>query len=133
MTIPLQGGTVREFAPNQDNAVALAIDANNVYWTTWGYQTSKVLKQAKSASSPTVLASDLTYAISIAVDETSIYVATGSPKLEEGNIIKMPLNGGPQTVLATGQGTPRSLVVDATSVYWLKEYPKGAVMRLTPK
>jgi hypothetical protein len=73
------------------------------------------------------------YAVPFAVDETDLYAVaagcacnnnqnngnqTSGGVLPAGNVVKIPLGGGPSTVLAAFSGQVGGIGVDATAVYW---------------
>jgi hypothetical protein len=98
-----------------ENASQLAIDATNVYWTS--FQNGVVRKIAIAGGSAQTLASGQARPAGIAVDSTSVYW-TDFPTTDIGSVMKVPLAGGTPVVLASNQYIPYAIAVDATNVYW---------------
>ncbi len=110
-------------ATGEQGAQALAVDAKNVYWIKTADISAEppgpppdgqVLQCGKcGCQHPIVLASAEpigTGQAGIAVDATSVYWTNG-------DVMKVPIGGGPATTLAVAK-TQGPLSVDATSVYW---------------
>jgi hypothetical protein len=109
-----------------DNAYAIAVDANNIYFTTAGAGT--IVQLPKSGGTPTPIATGLAPASGggtecIAVDATTVYATVASLN---GAIVSVPIGGGPVTKLANGSfNTP--LAMDATTLY---VSPYGSIGKL---
>lgn len=69
------------------------------------------------------LASGQSQISGLAVDSTSVYWTAG---LQDGSVMKAPLDGGAQTTLAAGIFAPGSIAVDTTSIYWTYVRPAAA-------
>ncbi len=128
MKLPLSGGTIPmplvsyQVTPC---AIAIAVDATNVYWTG---SSGTVMKVPVNGGTPATLASSQDQPEAIAVDGTSVYWTNGvSPN---GAVMKMPLNGGTPTTLAASQNDPAAIAVDSTSVYWTTSLG-GTVMKVS--
>ena len=76
-------------------------------------------------NSSCVLASNLGQISSIAVDSTTIYVASNG----NNAIYGVPIAGGAVATLASSQSGPNSIAVDGTNVYWTNQF-NGTVMRV---
>ena len=128
MKLPLGGGTIpTPLASYQVTpcAIAIAVDATNVYWTG---SSGTVMKVPVNGGTPATLASSQDQPEAIAVDGTSVYWTNGvSPN---GAVMKMPLNGGTPTTLAASQNDPAAIAVDSTSVYWTTSLG-GTVMKVS--
>jgi hypothetical protein len=88
-------------------AGAIAVDANNVYWTEATYPGGSVMKQAKSGGAAVTLASSTTVSTSgIAVDSTNVYWGEVGNGPDSGSIVSLPVsaNGGTPNVLTTASG-----------------------------
>jgi sugar lactone lactonase YvrE len=140
--VSLCGGTPITVA--RANAMALAIDATNVYWTDSPIGADLTVYAAgKTGGTPRALAT-LSYAppypargaSGIAVDSSAVYVlglgdtaATCSGSIthcQPGYVIRVPLDGAAPTTLATLDTQPSAIAVDATGVYWVTMSPAGA-------
>ncbi len=76
-----------------------------------------------SACQPVVLALGQNTPQGIAVDASNVYWTT-----QDGNVLKVPIDGGNPTPLASGQMNPFGITVDATRVYWANKVAGGQVM-----
>jgi hypothetical protein len=135
--INLPGGSTFAFASGTSGVMAIATDANNVYWID-----SEGVKQAgissfgagpiislategvdyQSGLSPAVPA------LGIALDSTSVYWTTGTGD----TVLRAPIAGdggvgGPITVATGVGGTASSLAVYGGYVYWLDLGPASEV------
>ena len=109
-------------ASGQNNAVALAVGPDAVYWVEWGDDSGKadgaVMKVPLDGGTPIVLASDRPTPSSIAVDATSVYwtdQAANYGGKAGGMVEKLPLAGGTAVTLASGQQNPGSIAVYGTA------------------
>jgi hypothetical protein len=64
----------------------------------------------------------------IVVDATSVYWTADDGSVNEGSVMKVPIDGGTPTTLASGQSSPWGVAVDATRVYWFNR--GGSVMKV---
>jgi sugar lactone lactonase YvrE len=131
MSVPEHGGTPQAIATNQDYPWAIAVDDNNVYWTTYDGSAAQpngaasasgaLWKAPLTGGAPVMLDSALSGPWGIAVDGTNIYFSTYT-----GNRIKsVPIastGAGPETVVAVipagPGGAPLGIAVDDTNVYY---------------
>ena len=109
---PLGGGEAATLVLGEPDAWQLAVDRDNIYWVTLA---GDVRKAPLAGGSAVTLASGASVS-GIAVDGDSLYWATGS-QTPSGNIMRLPLGGGPPSVLATVPGGPEALTIDADNVY----------------
>jgi len=65
---------------------------------------------------------------SLSVDSQYAYVA---PADEGGNVMRVPLDGGPATLLASSP-SPNSLTIDGANVYWTDDDPDGGSVLSIP-
>jgi sugar lactone lactonase YvrE len=105
-------------ASGQAGAVAIAVDASNVYWVT----PSTVMKVPIEGGTPTTLANGQTAAQAIAVSANDVYWVTN---YDGGAVMKVPIAGGTPITFAGGvyeDGAesyfPNDVVLDASNVYW---------------
>jgi hypothetical protein len=115
-------------ATGQIHAWAIAVDATNLYWSTWEMDPASpgaVMKMPLAGGNPVVIASGQLGVGNIAVDATDVYWTTYG----QGTVMKAPVAGGNPTAIATGQSGPRGIAVDATNVYWAN-YGSGQVMKM---
>lgn len=111
MKVPIAGGAPTVIASNQANPHGIAVDANNVYWTT----TNTVSKIPLGGGMPTDIASNQSTWGGIALDANNVYWTTGTSS--SGRVMKASLRGGKPVELASAE-TPQDILVDGTSVYW---------------
>jgi hypothetical protein len=98
----------------------IAVDANNIYWTSLGNQTSDGrLKQVSLNNNdvgvPITLASGLETPFGLVVDATNVYWAD---KSQFGGIYKIPIGGGTTMPLAQRQPYASGIALDGTTLYW---------------
>jgi hypothetical protein len=103
-------------ASGQNGPWMLALDANNIYWTT--YAGGQVRSCAKNGcnNTPATLASGQQGPYGIAVDGTNVYWANFSAN----TVQKCAVGGcgGNPTTLASSQTGAIGVAVDANAVYW---------------
>ena len=115
-------------ATNLDSVMAIALDAESVYWTS----TTSVVKVAKTGGQPvTVVAGQSGGPSSLTLDGTNLYWINRF----SGAIMQAPKSGSPVLQLAADQpSADNGIAVDATSVYWTTnptvDYPSGSVMKV---
>ena len=104
----------------QPRPVGVAVDATNVYWTTYGDGTTGAVSKGILAGgvSPTVVASSLQYVGGIAVAGGQIIWAEGGATDGSGKISKSPTGSVSLGTIATGENYPISVISDGTNVYW---------------
>jgi hypothetical protein len=108
---PVDGGASVTLASGQQAPMAIALDPLNVYWTNTS-GSGAVMKAARPGGSPVLVAS-AQYAFQIATDLTAVYW------ISAGNLVKMPLGGGPLLTVASSlpSTNPTALAVDSTNAY----------------
>jgi hypothetical protein len=123
MKVPLDGGASRILALNQ-NSLAVAVDARNVYWTNQVCAsppcTQPVVSVPVNGGALVTLASIANWGSGIAVDARNLYWTAHTD--DGGVLTKLALEGGAPVTLASEQDFSLfsgNIVVDETSVYWL--------------
>ena len=117
---PLAGGAVEVLAPvGASDALMLALDADNVYWST---RADGVWKVPKTGGTPVALVPAGAF-VSLAFSGGGLYAAgfVGSPPDENHlyrDIFQVPTDGAPATMLTSGLGA-LDLDVDGSWLYWL--------------
>jgi hypothetical protein len=104
----------------------LALDDKGVYWTAGG----AVLRAPKSGGPATPLASGLSGADAVAVDDTDVYVTlagTESKQFADGSLVVVSKKGGPPRVRVADSPHAANVVIDDKSVYW---QTSGGVMKV---
>lgn len=104
------GGQPAELARVEGEITGVAVDQEDVYFTTW----SAVMHVPKTGGTPIKLASSQ-WAFAIVADAQAVYIAD---YLAE-TISRISKTDGAMTQLADRQRGPRSLTADATSLYWV--------------
>ena len=110
-----------------DEPIGIAIDATNLYWSTFGSSDNAVgtiVKQPLAGGAPTVLAQSLSTVGPIAIDATNVYWTDMF-----GSVASVPIAGGSVTTLVPAQyalppstildDTPVGLAVADGNVYWV--------------
>jgi hypothetical protein len=121
MTMPLAGGSNAEVLLHSDEARDVAVDANNVYYSTYD-SPGAVRAVPRAGGSPVTLLEGLVYPRRPAVDEENVYVTTG-----DGYVMKAPLAGGAATTLAH-VGNPASyLALDGDRIYFARVGDQAAI------
>jgi hypothetical protein len=106
-----------------DGAWALALDQENVYFTTTH---GRVMQLAKAGGAPIELASEQGQPIAIAVDATHVYWVNLS-----GGIGRAPIGGGTVESSPTpGNGVYSALGLQGDYLYYTRYTDAGAVLRM---
>jgi hypothetical protein len=125
MGVPIAGGSPVTISSHY--ADTFVSDGANLYWASktscpgdGGPCDGVVASQPLDGGAQVTLATGTFTPVSLAVDGTSVYVASQgtSPTFGDGAILKVPLDGGAPATLASAQIDPTTLVVDAANVYW---------------
>jgi hypothetical protein len=104
------GRCILTLATGQQSPYALAVDAQNLYWTNYGG--GAVMMVPLAGGTPTVLAKGQQHPKFIAVDANKVYWT------DDTTVMSLPLSGGNPTTLASGQITATGIALDAANVYW---------------
>jgi hypothetical protein len=129
VSMPIAGGAVTQLAKVDNGGLfALAVDAVNVYWASYG-SLGEIGFVPLGGGAPTVLASGRDGAAWLVVDATYAYWSDSS------GVWRIPISGGAPTQLAPlTVGGP--LAVDATNLYWVNpgtaanSYTDGALLQM---
>ncbi|HEY3802680.1 MAG TPA: hypothetical protein VGL61_08720 [Kofleriaceae bacterium] len=124
-SVPAGGGT-RTMIAQTDEPLGVAIDATNIYWSTFGSSDDAVgtiVKQPLAGGAPTVLASGLSTVGAIAIDDTNVYWTDMF-----GAVASVPIAGGTVKTLVPAQyalppntildDSPVGIAVIDGTVYW---------------
>jgi hypothetical protein len=119
VSAPLMGGQLTALAPEgafapSDASYGFAVDAQNVYWTTFADPTS-IRKVPLQGGTPITLATSPGAGGGIAVDQSSVYWVS------DNGVMKVAIAGGPAVLLAASgpvAGGGGNIALDDTSVYW---------------
>jgi hypothetical protein len=121
LQMPLAGGKATKFATRQNSPYAIAVDAQDIFWTDAGeYDESdpngSIMKASIDGGAPVTLAARRSLPSSIVVSGSWVYwVDDGTPSA----LAKVSVNGGTTTTLASFEPlTSASLAVDGTNIYW---------------
>ncbi|WP_438022855.1 hypothetical protein [Sorangium sp. So ce233] len=102
------------------NALAIAVDAANVYWTDADLYTINKMALPGDAA-PEQLAAGQDAPVDIAIDATHVYWTLDADTDPDSMVVRVPIAGGAPEPLATDVRDPRGIAVDATHVYWVTE------------
>jgi hypothetical protein len=117
-------GSFETLASDQDTPSGVAVDDEQVYWTTAG--SGLILSMPKAGGDVTTLASGQTKPYAVAVNATGVYWTSA-----DGTVKSVPASGGTPVTVASGEETPGLITADATSVYWV-DSARGAIRKFTP-
>jgi hypothetical protein len=107
----------------------VAADAAWVYWLQGGEVSrvtpehlpmDRLMKMPLAGGTPSVVTAKLGNAVDLAVDATSVYVATVVAD-KKGAIVRVPIAGGAPTAMTVDETWPdeqTTLALDATHLYW---------------
>ena len=139
--VPKAGGEPGVVAVDADSPQWLAVDANDVYWTT---NESTVVKVSKQGGPSTTLVppTDSLNFRRIAVDTTDVYCidyGKGKSPFMDGGLWKVAKSGGPMTNVVSGLAAPWAVAVDHEAVYWSNtgntspptNEPTGAIFKIS--
>lgn len=134
--VALTGGPATTLATKQESPMAVALDDEHVYWSTWGPHKSgsykpygKVFRAPKAGGAPMEIAGGQTAPTSLAVDDTHVFWTN----IGSGEVLRAKKTGGAPLVLARGQSMPNAVAVDAREVYWVNWNTGGAGVAAVPK
>ncbi|HEY1554053.1 MAG TPA: hypothetical protein VGF94_04420 [Kofleriaceae bacterium] len=124
-SVPAAGGATTTIATATE-PLGVAVDATNIYWSTFGssdHPVGTVVKQRLAGGDAVVLASGLSTVGPIAVDEANVYWSD-----DFGAVASVPIAGGAVHQLAPAQytlppatildGAPAAIAVSDGRVYW---------------
>jgi hypothetical protein len=139
-SMPTSGPTPTKLVTLATALSAIAVDANNLYFMTYG-SSGMVMKVPIGGGTAAPIATwnvammSATPPFNIAVDATNVYWTDQGTSPTTGRVMKTPILGGPLTALASGQLLPQSIAVDGTNVYWVNMgtspgFNDGSVMKV---
>jgi len=108
------------------DAELLAVDANNVYYSSTQSGNPAVLYVPKTGGVPSIIATDVMLPNGVAVDDNYVYFADigDTANSTTGKVARCPKTGcslGTETTLSVGAAAgdnPREVVLDSQYVYW---------------
>jgi len=112
LKMPIEGGEVITLATGESFPRHIAVDANNIYWTT----ETDIRKMPITGGSPATLATSPGGLQSIAVDAHYVYWTTGWSRL-----MRVSLDGSEVTELVDDSAMSygfSAIALDATHIYW---------------
>jgi hypothetical protein len=115
--VPKGGGEVEVMADSVDQGIDVAVDAQAVYFTSWGIYAG-VYRIDKGTLEKQALVTSFSRVTGIAIDDESVYFAAGELGGSATVIAKIPKLGGDMVVLAADLPSVLRVAVDATHVYW---------------
>ena len=125
MKVPINGGTpttlVSGLTSEQSGFLSIAVDAESIYWTSLTAEGGLILKAPLNGGPPVTLASVDGVPNGLAVNATSVFVATGATGTNGTvveQVLSVPIGGGTPSILATNDQYPGSLAIDGTNIYW---------------
>jgi len=110
---PKGGGGTPEMLAG-DDATGVALDADNVYWSS--DVRASIFQEAKSGGERITLATGQVQPEAVAVDGSFVYWVIGMPSSEPG-VAKVPIGGGSITQLAAVSWGAK-VALDDAHVYW---------------
>jgi hypothetical protein len=114
-------------APGQTYPRAIAVDANNIYWTQ-AMISGSVMQQAIAGGATITLASSQHQPWLVAVSAGFVFWTNYGPSQ---TVNKVPIGGGTITALATGQSNPAGIAADANNVYWTNARNNSTVWQVS--
>jgi hypothetical protein len=130
------GGSYQVLANNTDadEAIAIAVDSNRVYFATYGSGGQVMSVPIDGDAGATVLAPAQSTPLWLAIDSANVYWTNSG--LQQ-SVMTVPLGGGtPRPIVSDGPSWMFQMVlgiaVDSTSLYFVM-FHSGRVWKLTPK
>jgi hypothetical protein len=121
-------GAAIVIADNLDSPTYIAVDTNNIYWTTYSAtQGGSVMMVSLGGGKPVTLASALGRPGGLALDAASVYWTANVDAA--GLLMKVGIRGGPVVTLVSVAGSPNFVgpTVAANTIYWSESTVQGAV------
>jgi outer membrane protein assembly factor BamB len=121
--LPGQSGSTRTVVTGINAPLSVAVDANNVYWTSTGGAGA-----ANKSTGTTLWTTNQPAgsAWNLVVDATDVYYTDPTA----GAVVKVPIATGSPTVIAPNQTNARGIASDGTNIAWSMP-PSGKIVETT--
>jgi hypothetical protein len=118
-------GTSTTLVSGLTSPAAVAVDANNVYFSDIGAGIVGKAPLAGDGGTGTTLAMGLSRPLDIAVNAPAVYFV----QYQSGSVNSVPIDGGMTSTIAAAQMKPASIAVDSQDVYWVDASMTGVVAK----